>query len=63
MYLYKLSCNCHHTHSASWLCLDNVVVYARMLIPRQEFVLAGRDFYMSDFWVHAKGIKHNNDMK
>ena len=49
MYLYKLSCNCHHTHSASGLCLDkNVVVYARMLIPRPEFVLAGRDFYMSD---------------
>ena len=44
---------------------QNVVVYARMLITTPEFVLAGRDFYMSDriFWVHAKGIKHNNDMK
>ena len=27
---------------------QNVVVYARMLIPRPEFVFAGRDFYMSD---------------
>jgi len=44
---------------------QNVVLYARMLIPRQEYVLDGRDFYMSDWniLVHAKEIKHNNDMK